>query len=75
MSDDLTTPADGDEGGAPTAAAVLTHISIRNVALIESLDVRLAAGLVVVTGETGAGKSLLVEALALGLGGRALPSM
>ncbi|MDA0998775.1 MAG: AAA family ATPase, partial [Proteobacteria bacterium] len=36
---------------------MLTRISIRNIVLIDRLDINLASGLIVLTGETGAGKS------------------
>jgi DNA repair protein RecN (Recombination protein N) len=49
---------------------VLTALSIRNVVLIEALDLDFASGLSVLTGETGAGKSILLDALGLALGGR-----
>jgi DNA repair protein RecN (Recombination protein N) len=49
---------------------VLTELRIRDFALIHSLAVRLGAGLNVLTGETGAGKSIVVDALSLLLGGR-----
>lgn len=51
--------------------AVLTSIRIRNLALIDDLEIHLAAGLTVLTGETGAGKSIIVGALNLVLGDRA----
>jgi DNA repair protein RecN (Recombination protein N) len=54
---------------------VLAQLSVRNVALIESLELALAPGFNVVTGETGAGKSILVDALSLVLGGRARPEL
>ncbi|MGB3752916.1 MAG: DNA repair protein RecN [Parerythrobacter sp.] len=50
---------------------MLTHLSIRNIVLIESLDLDFAGGLGVLTGETGAGKSILLDALGLVLGNRA----
>jgi DNA repair protein RecN (Recombination protein N) len=53
------------------AAPMLTTLSIKNLALVESLTWELGPGLVGVTGETGAGKSIIVGALKLVLGGRA----
>jgi DNA repair protein RecN (Recombination protein N) len=50
---------------------MLRYLSIRNLAVIESVEVEFDAGLTVLTGETGAGKSILVEAVGLLLGGRA----
>ncbi len=50
---------------------MLTSLSIRDVVLIEALDLDFAAGLGVLTGETGAGKSILLDALGLVLGDRA----
>lgn len=50
---------------------MLTRLSIRNVVLIEALDLDFARGLGVLTGETGAGKSILLDALGLVLGDRA----
>ena len=50
---------------------MLTHIHIWNFAIVESLDLELEAGLTVLTGETGAGKSILLDALNLALGDRA----
>lgn len=50
---------------------MLTSLSIRNVVLIEALDLTFATGLGVLTGETGAGKSILLDALGLVLGDRA----
>ena len=50
---------------------MLSHLTVKNVALIESVELSLAPGLTVLTGETGAGKSILVEALLLLLGQRA----
>jgi DNA repair protein RecN (Recombination protein N) len=50
---------------------MLVHLSIRNYLLVESVELDFAPGLTVLTGETGAGKSILVDALALALGDRA----
>ena len=50
---------------------MLTRLSIRNIVLIEALDLNFARGLGVLTGETGAGKSILLDALGLILGDRA----
>ncbi len=50
---------------------MLTGLSIRDVVLIEMLDLEFASGLGVLTGETGAGKSILLDALGLALGARA----
>src|SRR5437762_13462346 len=49
---------------------MLSRLSIRDIVLIERLDIDYAAGLSVLTGETGAGKSILLDAFALALGGR-----
>ncbi|WP_209347816.1 DNA repair protein RecN [Pontixanthobacter sp. CEM42] len=50
---------------------MLTQLSIRNIVLIEALDLQFAGSLGVLTGETGAGKSILLDALGLVLGNRA----
>jgi DNA repair protein RecN (Recombination protein N) len=50
---------------------MLTHIHVRNLAIIDEIEVELAAGMTTLTGETGAGKSILVDALGLVLGDRA----
>src|SRR5437899_229685 len=49
---------------------MLTRLSIRDIVLIERLDIDFASGLAVLTGETGAGKSILLDAFALALGAR-----
>ena len=49
---------------------MLIHLSIRDIVLIERLDLALEGGLSVLTGETGAGKSILLDSLTLALGGR-----
>ncbi len=50
---------------------MLTSLSIRDIVLIDKLDLSLAAGLTVLTGETGAGKSILLDSLGLASGARA----
>ena len=50
---------------------MLTALSIRDVVLIERLDLAFGPGLTVLTGETGAGKSILLDSLGLALGARA----
>ena len=50
---------------------MLTRLIIRNYAIIPELDVYLQPGLTIITGETGAGKSILLGALGLALGKRA----
>jgi DNA repair ATPase RecN len=50
---------------------VLLEINIRNIALIESLGIEFSRGFNVLTGETGAGKSIVVDSLNLALGCRA----
>jgi len=49
---------------------MLARLSIRDIVLIERLDIDFAPGLSVLTGETGAGKSILLDALSLALGAR-----
>ena len=49
---------------------MLSRLSIRDIVLIEQLDIDFADGLAALTGETGAGKSILLDAFALALGGR-----
>ena len=50
---------------------MLERITIRNIALIEALDIELHPGLNVLTGETGAGKSIIIDGVNLILGERA----
>ncbi len=52
---------------------MLSELRVRDLGVIADLELRLAPGLTALTGETGAGKTLVIEALALLLGGRADP--
>ncbi len=54
---------------------MLCLLSIRNVIIVERLDVEFEPGFTVLTGETGAGKSILIEALSLALGARSEATM
>ncbi|MBX9707328.1 MAG: DNA repair protein RecN [Caulobacteraceae bacterium] len=49
---------------------MLTRLSIRDVVLVDAMDLEVDPGLTVLTGETGAGKSIILDALGLALGGR-----
>lgn len=49
---------------------MLVHISVKNYAIVEHLDLELQHGMSVITGETGAGKSIMLDALSLTLGAR-----
>lgn len=50
---------------------MLEHIHIENFAIIENLDLHLSNGMTVITGDTGAGKSIVIDALDIALGHRA----
>jgi DNA repair protein RecN (Recombination protein N) len=50
---------------------MLTHLQIRDFAIIDAVELELGRGLTALTGETGAGKSILVDAVVLAIGGRA----
>jgi DNA repair protein RecN (Recombination protein N) len=54
---------------------MITHINIRDFAIISEIDIDLPHGLSVITGETGAGKSVIIEAISLALGSRADTTM
>ncbi|HYM82654.1 MAG TPA: DNA repair protein RecN [Candidatus Dormibacteraeota bacterium] len=62
-----------DDGA--TSAGPLLELAVSDLALVERLRLQLRPGLNVITGETGAGKSLLIDALGLALGGRADTSL
>jgi DNA repair protein RecN (Recombination protein N) len=49
---------------------MLHRLAIRDFVIVDALEIELGAGLTVLSGETGAGKSILVDALQLALGGR-----
>lgn len=50
---------------------MLSHLSVNNFAIVKSLQLELSTGMTTITGETGAGKSIAIDALGLCLGGRA----
>jgi DNA repair protein RecN (Recombination protein N) len=54
---------------------MLAHLSVNNFAIVKSLQLELAQGMTTITGETGAGKSIAIDALGLCLGGRAEAGM
>lgn len=54
---------------------MLTHIFIKDFVLVKTLDLELSSGLTVLTGETGAGKSILIDAVELALGARGNPKL
>jgi DNA repair protein RecN (Recombination protein N) len=54
---------------------MLSELTIHDFAIIDHLQLRLASGLVIFTGETGAGKSIIIDAVSLLLGGKADPTL
>ncbi len=54
---------------------MITQLFIRNFVLVEALDLSLSRGMITITGETGAGKSILLDAIGLALGDRANASL
>ncbi len=54
---------------------MLVHLSVNNFAIVKSLQLELCNGMTTITGETGAGKSIAIDALGLCLGGRAEAGM
>jgi DNA repair protein RecN (Recombination protein N) len=74
MTDTLVTdpePVDREEAESGVAAGRLAELTVQDLALIERLRISFEPGLNVLTGETGAGKSLLIDALGLAVGARA----
>ena len=49
---------------------MLTELQIKNVAIIDNITINFGAGFNVLTGETGAGKSILIDSINMALGGR-----
>ncbi len=60
----------GNSDSSSDTSAMLNHLHIRNFAIVPSLDLDIRDGFTAITGETGAGKSILVDALGLLLGDR-----
>jgi DNA repair protein RecN (Recombination protein N) len=54
---------------------MLTELRIQNFAIIDHLDLRFGPGLIILTGETGAGKSIILDAVVMLIGGRADPTV
>ena len=50
---------------------MLTELRIQNFAIIDRLELRFGPGLIILTGETGAGKSIILDAVEMLIGGRA----
>ena len=50
---------------------MLTELRIQNFAIIDNLELKLGSGLIILTGETGAGKSIILDAVTMLIGGRA----
>lgn len=67
----LVEPASPPADSPATPGTMLAALAIRDFVLIDRLDIAFEAGLSALTGETGAGKSILLDALGLALGGRA----
>ncbi len=63
----------GITGETSRRTAMLTHISISNYTIVSALEMEFQGGMTVITGETGAGKSIMLDALGLCLGDRADP--
>src|ERR671925_2361680 len=64
-----------DPGSLCLMPAILTLLRIKNLALVEELEWQMGSGFIAVTGETGAGKSIIIGALQLLLGERADKSL
>ncbi|HET8985591.1 MAG TPA: AAA family ATPase, partial [Trueperaceae bacterium] len=63
------------EPGPPILGGVLRTLELRDFAIVDDLAIELGSGLNVLTGETGAGKSIVIDALELLAGGRADAAM
>src|SRR5205085_7640649 len=63
-------PAARSTGAEVDSSAVITYLKVRNLAIVEELAIEPGGGLNVLTGETGAGKSLLIDSLELLRGAR-----
>jgi DNA repair protein RecN (Recombination protein N) len=61
----------GDQSSLKALFSMLSQLSVKNLAVVEKLDLSFEPGMSAVTGETGAGKSILLQALSLALGVRA----
>ena len=59
------------EDGAQSKVNMLTELRIHNFAIIDKLDLRFGPGLIILTGETGAGKSIILDAVVMLIGGKA----
>src|SRR5204862_5143965 len=66
-------PLGGGWGWGEGARSVLAQLTIRDLAIIDRLTIEWSRGLNVVTGETGAGKSIIIDAVGALLGGRISP--
>ena len=53
---------------------MLTHISIKDLVIVKQLELEFHSGMHAMTGETGAGKSILIDALGLALGDKPTPN-
>ncbi|MBT7933333.1 MAG: AAA family ATPase, partial [Thiotrichales bacterium] len=54
---------------------MLEHLNIKNLVVVEELNIEFKFGMTVITGETGAGKSILIQALKIVAGGRSDASL
>ena len=54
---------------------MLSHIYIKNFAIVREIDIDLESGFNIITGETGTGKSVVIQAVSMALGGRGSSSL